>query len=656
MLSTNIQRDTSSSSKGITKQRLDFGGANKDLLPNNFKSGLSSAQIIEADPRLARAKSKQEKIENKIEFTESKISALLQFRGIVQDIANTLEPLSALQVNGNITLFQDYDISLTTTDTKDADKYLAVTRTEDNGATLSVMGAEQKYKIYIKQLATVDSYDFNASFASATNALGYTGTLKINNSSFPILPNHNLNTLITNINDAKIGAFCTLIRNGSGSYNLSMKASSSGTTAAFDLTDNVKFSDETDDGNGNRLFGGLSSRLDIVTNHNVIAQNAIIKIDDSSEKTYQTNEITNALSGLEFSLISANSSTTTSVSIVLSKNINKVATGIIQYAACVNELNKFYKIHTYRKPSDGQHLDHACLYDETSFDSMYNSLRGMIDCPSDGLLASDLKFLIQLGLKSEEHAESKDAEGNLIPKYLEFALESENSVHQKIKEHFENVRKIFEINFSSDDSGLKLLTCGNKLSESKVFNFSLIINNNNLTGSDALTGLAYNNTKKAALTYTNANNAKVTIYPPIYEVNASGTGVIIKFPKKTDKPIDGYNPSQSPFEGMTFYYSSLPTTNTSISVEFSQGTGNKVLNYTKDMVKNAKLGGVIDSAINRLKEDLSAEKKKKDDNEEAVERLTQKASADFDRKTATMGKASYNSQLINAYNKERTKE
>jgi hypothetical protein len=633
---------------------MDFGGAASALLPNSFQNGLSSANIIESDSSVIKAKREQDRIETKIELTEKKISALIEFRKIVQDIYATLEPLSALPSGGSVTLFGDYNIDLTSQDAKDPDKYLSVSRIEDNGTSLAFIGVEQKYKIYIKQLAAADSYDFNKSFASATTALGFTGTLRINDISFSILSNQSLNTIINNINDAQIGAFCTLIQNGDGTYNVSMRSCSTGEDYAFDLTDNTKFSDETDDGSGNRLFNGLSKNLDIITTHTIFAKNAIIKIDDSVDKVYQTNDITNALSGLEFNLLSANTNATSSVTIVLSRNVEKVTEAIIQYAAATNELNKFYKIQTYRKP-DGKRLDNASLYDESSFDGMYNSLRGIIDSSSEGLSASDLKFLIQLGFVYKEQEESKDQDGNIIPKYLAFNLESATSVRDKVKSQFENVRKMFEIGFSSDDSGLKLLVCGNKPSESRVFNFSLIINNNNLTGNDALTGLPYDHTKKVAISYTNTDNANITVYPPIYEVNASGSGIIIKFPTRLDKAIGGYSPITSAFEGLTLFYTSVPTSNTLINLSLSQGSGNRVLNYIREMTKNAKLGGVIESAVNKLKDELATEKKKQGDNQEAVQRAEERASDAFNRKTASMGQASYNTQLLNAYSSERTK-
>ncbi len=649
-----IQRTQASSSTTIQRRTLDFGGSGSALLKDNFLNGLSSEDIIESDRMLGLAKKALDTTVTKIETTEKKITALIEFKKLVQDIISTLEPLSSIPVNGNITLFGDYAIKLTSQDTEDPEKYISVSRIEDNGTTLAFIGTEQQYKIYIKQLAKADTYDFNKSFTSATTALGFSGTLKLNGTSFSILTSYSLNTIVNNINDAEIGIFMNLIQNGNGTYNISMRSSSTGTDSALDLVDQSDFSDETDNA-GDRLFGGLTKAIDLVTTQRVPAQNAIIKIDDSADKTYQTNDIENALSGLSFKLLTTNSSATKSVTIVLSRNIQNVSEAIIQYAAATNELNKFYKFHTYRTP-DGNRLEKASLFDESSFDGMYNALRGMIDSSSSGLGASDLKFLSQLGFVYRTTEETTNQEGEIIPKHLTFSLESPTSVHDKVKSHFENVQKIFEIDFSPSDSGLKLLSCGNKLSEKGVFNFSLIINNNNLTGSDATTGLAYDHTKKVAITYTGGDHLTQTIYPPIYEVNASSTGVIIKFPSRSEKKIVGYNPITSAFEGMTLFYSSIPTSNTSISTSFSQGSGNKVLNYSRDMTKNEKLGGIIDSAIAKLKGDLSDSKKLKIENEESVARARARASQSFQSKTAQMGQASYNSNFLKALNDERTKK
>jgi hypothetical protein len=653
MHANTLSRSQTSSSTTINRDKkpnMDFGGSASALLPGNYLNGLSSKDIIDSDRHVIKAEREQDKTLEKIELTERKIAAFTQFKKLVQDIITALEPLSALPVNGNITLFGDYNIALTSQDAEDAEKYISVSRIEDDGTTLAFMGIEQQYKIYIKQLAKADTYDFNKSFASATTALGFSGTLKMNGTSFTIQTNQNLNTIVSNINDAAIGVFLTLIKNGDSTYGVSMRSSSTGLNSALDLTNQSNFADETDNA-GDRLFGGLTKAIDLVTIIRVPAQNAIIKIDDSADKTYQSNDITNALSGLSFKLLSPNSAASKNVTIVLSKNIDKVSAAIIQYAAATNEINKFYKIHTF-SATEGQ--EKGCLVGESSFDPMYNTLRGMIDSSSDGL-NYNLKFLNQLGFVYRNTEESKDEDGVLIPKYLAFSLESDTSVRDKVSEYFENVQKIFEIDFSPDDSGLKLLTCGNKLSENKVFNFSLIINNNNLTGNDTATGLAYNHTKKVAITYTKKDRGTVTIYPPVYEVNASGTGVVIKFPLRSEKAIAGYDPKASNFEGMTLFYSSLPTTNTEIAISFSQGTGNKVFNYARDMTKNLKLGGVIDSAIQKLKDDLSAEKKKKTTNEEALATARARAEASFQRNTAQMGQASYNSNVLTALNKERTK-
>ena len=588
----------------------------------DISSSLDTDLLLKSDKTVAFAKSKVTKIDDKIETTEKAIHAMQELKEIINNISNAVKPLSTYSSgqgleHEDINLFDDYAISTTSQDTKEADHYIEVSRIKYDGSYSRFSGSEIQHSVHITQLAESDTYEFDKKFSSANDALGFAGTLKLNNFSITVTANQSLNTIITNVNDAKTGVTLEQGIDGLGNYKVTMRSSESGLENALDLTDTSLFFDETVDSNGDRLFDGLTKRLDSITTKTTEAQDAIIKTNGGSATSFSSNKIKHAIPGMEFNLKNANSSVDNKITIKLSANIDKVSEAIINYAASTNALNEFIALHTTRT-SSGEFSEGACLQEERTFaQGIYTQIRTLIDSQAVGI-SNGLTSLSQLGFvyeKIEEKKIQKKEDSILIPRHNEFQLQKDDSVKKIVKEKFDEVRKVFQLSFDTNDSALNLLSYQNKMIDKGILKFSLVINKDNLSGNAPVTGEQLDISKKAAIIYTKLNGEVGTIYPPKVEMTGSSTSNMhISFPSRYSKDeIEEYDAKDNPLEDFGLFYENLPTGNAVVNVDMSQGSGNKLLSYLKDMLKSKELGGGLELQINRLKEsktELAGDKKR----------------------------------------------
>ena len=614
-----------------------------------ISKGLDPELLLESDKEVSLAKTQLKKVSDKIEIAEKEIPAMQELKQIIQNISNSISPLSVYSSghgleHEDVNLFDDYSISTTSQDMeKDASHYVEVSRIKDDGSYSRFSGSERAHSLHITQLAKSDTYEFNKRFSSATDALGFDGTLKLNGVAITVTASQDLNTIIRNVNNAKTGVTLGKITFANGSCRVTMKATESGLSNALGLTDTSLFFDEVVDGEGNRLFDGLANNLDSVTTKTTEAQDAIIEIDDSSPVSYPSNKIKNAISGMEFDLLNANSEAGKKITIKLSANIDEVTEAIINYAASTNKLNRFVKLHTNRT-SAGEFSKGADLEKQRTFiQAIYRQVRDAVDSQSIGI-DNGLTALSQLGFVYNETEERSEGEGDdkiVIPKFNEFKLRDSDSVRKIVKEQYDEVRKVFQFCFESSHSALSLLSHKNKMIDAGILKFSLVINKDNLSGNDPVTGLPLDTSKQAVITYTKLTGEVVTVYPPKVEMTgSSASNMEVIFPSQFSKDeIEGYDAKPHPLEGLGLLYENVPSGNVVVDVDMSQGSGNKTLSILKEMLSSKASGGMLETKISELKEEKLRLKEDEGRHQEELDKKTAAAQQKLQKQQAAISAA-----------------
>ena len=463
--------------------------------------------------------------------------------------------------------------------------------------------------------------------------------MKLNGVSITVSSSQNLNTIITNINKEETGVTLGKITLANGSCRVTMKATESGLSNALDLTDTSLFFDEVVDGVGDRLFGGLANNLDSVTTKTTAAQDAIIEINDSSPVSYPSNKIKNAISGMEFDLLNANSEAGKKITIKLSANIDAVSEAIINYAASTNELNRFVALHTART-SEGGYSKGADLEKQNSFlQQLYSQVKNSIGSHSVGIDAG-LTSLDQLGFRYTTEEERSEGEGDdkvIIPKCNVFKLIKEDSVRNVVKEQYDEVRKVFQFCFESSHSALSLLSHKNKMIDAGILKFSLVINKDNLS-------------RRVAITYKKLTGEVVTVYPPKVEMTGSSAlNMEVIFPSRFSKDkIEGYDAKTHPLEGLGLLYENVPSGNVVVDVNMSKGSGNKTLSILKEMLSSKASGGMLETKISELKEEKLRLKEDEGRHQEELDKKTVAAQQKLQKQQAKISAAENSITMLQA--------
>ncbi len=407
------------------------------------------------------------------------------------------------------------------------------------GITAEPGTSANTYDIKVNQLATNSVYTTNTFALTDTNtavvgtgagdalragplALGASGTsVTLNNGD-------TLSDVINKINAVKdtSGVEAVAIKVATGQYRLSLKTLNTGADQNYTPTaatfSNVGFAIST------------------------AATDASIDFDGTTI-TRHTNSLDDVVTGVTFNLLQATPSGT-DVKVAIKPDTTLVKNGISNFVNAYNEL-RFFAARQTEVDDSGKPADTAVLYGNSTLSLSRSQIESEISGIVKGVAAGDPSRLADLGIT---FADAPKDDKN--PETKNILVVDEAKLDSAISSNFNAVQKVFEFDYSSDNSNLQVFQRTNGLGIS-----AFKLNVNQTTGvyqasydddNDPLTA-----DKVIALDGT-----------PV----TSGTGVVLKGQKGTV------------LDGLTLIYNG--TDNPTINVNISQGIGDRLYNAASNLL------------------------------------------------------------------------
>jgi flagellar hook-associated protein 2 len=500
--------------------RQVLGGSNTGYDTEALVNGLADAKRLPAV-----------KLEDRLERNASRQKAYSELQSILgrfRDASNFLRNPPGVGNQGE-NIFEYRSGSLSSNTSVDAANYMQVT--VEPGASLS------NYTLTVDQLATYDIQTTNtfALLSVSTSAVGGAGPFVAGNWIFG--PNNNTVTLTAGdtlqevankfnaISDTS-GVEATIIMVSPGNYRMQFKTTSTGADMDHTLPPGM-------------YTTGLAIDQD--------AEDALMTID-GTQISRGTNNISDVIEGVTFNLRSE-TPPATKLTLDIQPDTEVVKSGILNFVDSYNELRLFVSRQT-EIGTNGRPVEGAVLSNSATLRSTMSAIATEISRVVEGLTAEPNR-LSDLGITLSDFPGDEET-----PFTRNTLVVDEDVLDAALAANFEQVRKIFEFDFTSSDSEIQVFRRTNALD---VTDFTLNID----TGTN-LYQATYNN-----------GSGPVT-------VNLNGRAI----------PGGGYlleGALGSVFDGLQLIYSGDSTATSTIRL--SQGIGDRIYNALDEALDKNR-GGV----------------------------------------------------------------
>lgn len=339
-----------------------------------LSSGLDTKSIIDSLMKLERVP--YENLSTQKSKLEQQQSAIRSINTKLVTLRNAVSELMYTSVY-NLTAAKTADSSV-----------VNVTSTES--------AAVGTYDVSVTQLAkkhVVSSSEFDADTldASLTGTITFYGNGSTDPHEFTLTGSNNqdiLKNLATAINEAKVGVSASVIETQPGKVTLVLTSSNFGTESDMKFGTMLATPDKHTyiDGSPSLLQALGIQKADSSMNTKVAAQNAIVTIN-GIQITHGDNELENVVSGMTFSLLKENAST----SVVVSKDVDKIADKIQAFVDAYNDVVSTVRDNTNK---DG------VLQGDSTLRMLQSELADQINGVVGG--SGAYKFLFEIGLEIDK--------------------------------------------------------------------------------------------------------------------------------------------------------------------------------------------------------------------------------------------------------------
>ena len=417
----------------------------------SISSGLDTDALIDA--AVAQKTARADTIDAKVTANTTKISAYQEVQTLVAAVSDAMESLAlpAYSSLGSENAFDNRSGSLTTA----------------SGATVSGLAVDVDseaatgvYSIEVVQLA--QAMKVAATAAPSTTALGLTGVMSVGveggtAANITVTATTTLSDLAKAINaqTSTTGVQASLVKLDDTNYQLVLSAVDTdetivlGTISGDDVAQSVGLTDAD---------GGFTNVLRA-------AQPAIITVDGATV-TRSTNEMTDVIDGVSFSLAGV---TSEPITLTITADNSGVKTAISDFVTAYNAL-KQYVLDQQAVSSSGGVSDDAVLFADSLLRSLDQTLKTLINGASASA-SGDITRLSDMGITWTSD--------NLLE------ISDETTLNDAILSNAKALESFFETDFTTSDSGLKLL----RNNTSKSLDFTLSIQTDE---SGAITGVTAN--------------------------------------------------------------------------------------------------------------------------------------------------------------------
>lgn len=390
-------------------------------------SGLDTQSLIDA--AVAQKAAPADVLDAKVTANKTKIAAYQQLQSLVSGLSTSMSQLaaptfSALGVTSSA--FQSKAVTLTSSDATSAAGYLA--------ASADSAAASATYRLQVTQLAAAQKVASSA--MDQTAALNLAGSFTLQEgagaaATITVDADMTLQDLAAAINDASAtsGVGASIIKDSDSGYRLVLSANDTNqqiTAAAV---------------SGDDLLGGLGltdssgAFVDVLQ----AAQPAILTLD-GAQITNDTNNVTDAVSGVSLSLLNTTPAGT-SVTLSVGADYSAVKTAITDFITAYNSLRDFITANQ-QVGSDGTVSASAALFADSLLRSASQTVGSLVSTPSASA-TGDYATLANLGV-------TVDSANKL-------ELSDETALDNALLSNLSQVASMFQTRFTASDSALKLM-------------------------------------------------------------------------------------------------------------------------------------------------------------------------------------------------------
>ena len=501
------------------------------VLSGSF-SGLDTAAVVEA---LVQAKSFPiVRLEQKISDNEVKSTAYTNLQALVNNLRTAAEGLrNPPGLNGDLeNVFEQKSAFLTSSSATAAGDIMGVTTSNDAIAGI--------YEFEVQQVATAHKIS-GGTIADNTAAIGVAENLTIGlaggtTANIAVTADMSLDSLVASINSQSdvTGVRASSLKIADGDFRVVLTAEETNKTITF-----------TGDAGG-ALATALGISADngaTFSNELEAPQPALVFIDGIPDPiTRDSNEISDAITGLTFDLFKAEPGTT--IRVEVDPDLTAVRTRIDDFVNAYNELRAF-SLAQQQINTEGEVSADSVLFGDNTLRTMESALGSDISGFTDNLLSGALTTLRDIGIELDSNnyltVDSATLDAALVGK-------------------LDEVRDLFEFSFTADSPKVAMISRSSQLS---VGDFEL-----NITGTDASGAIL---------------GVSVTGHGNVFEID--GARLI--------------GMAGTAFEGMTLAYAATPSTGAeTIQISTSLGFAEKIF-QTADSYGRSD-GGLIAEQISTL--------------------------------------------------------
>ncbi|MCE2927329.1 MAG: flagellar filament capping protein FliD [Rickettsiales bacterium] len=428
-----------------------FNSGGRTVVGGAGGSGLDTQSIIKSLTEAKRIPATN--IEDRIELNKKRTAALTEYRTLLakfKDALNFLRnPPGVANASDNV--FRYVNTSVTSNTSVAGTTYLSATVAPGaNIQNYSVTDITSVAKARKQTSAnfSIATADTSVVSDSPTGVQFKAGTFTFKGKTITLAAGDSLNTVATKFNavssDTKMNA--SVVRVGDGSYQLLFTANSTGTAVDFDFNDGGTTLDDPDD-----VF-------DLVTiNNQQAASNAVFKFN-GTEITRQSNTITDLVSGLSLNIISTTppEPDPTEININISSDSQVAKGGIINFINAYNDLKIFAAKQSEVNP-DGTFAETAVLSNSAVMRSSLSNVASQLSSIIGGL-GNGFNRLADIGIVSADLPESED--NPLVRNILNI---DDAKLTSAISRNFDQVRRLFEFDFISNNQNLRVFSRTNAL-------------------------------------------------------------------------------------------------------------------------------------------------------------------------------------------------
>ncbi len=522
-----------------------FTSGGKTISGGAGGSGIDTEALIKGltDAKLVPAT----KLQDQIKINDGQSAALGEFQTLLSTLKDTVSALRNPPGVGNAAddAFKYRTTSVTTNTGVDGSSYVSVSAAPGSALQnytikdITSLAAARKQSTGDINIATAA-----AAAVSATPAAGQfkAGTFTLNGQSITFNDGESLNSVAAKFNAVSetTGISASIIQVSTGKFQLSFAATETGTANDFDFN-NVSPVGTLVDGSGVFSSVTITDKQD--------AADAEFSFNGVSI-TRSSNTITDLIDGLTFNQTTV-SAPTTKVNVNVTSDQTIVRNSIINFANAYNAV-KVFAAKQVDLNADGTYKDTAVLHDSTVFRNTMDSINSQISSIVGGLASGAPRALSDLGITFTDQAATTDT-----PKVRNVLTVDDTKLESAIASDADAVRRVFEFDFVTDNTSLRVYSRTNALA---VSSFTM-------------------NIKPSTSTFTatyNPGTGPVTIDMDATPIKNATSGLVTGYSLK--------GKAGTVLEGLALVY--ISTSDSTASITATQGIADKIFNIADPALKN----------------------------------------------------------------------